>query len=70
MIAVLAQLSLQTSGSEGRALDVAFIISVVPLALVPYLFVAAFVRTRMAQGGAVGELITRLGEAPRPRQPA
>ncbi len=66
MIAVLAQLSLQTSGSEGRALDVAFIISVVPLALVPYLFVAAFVRTRMAQGGAVGELITRLGEAPRP----
>jgi signal transduction histidine kinase len=66
MLAVIAQLGLQTSGSDGRALDVAFIISVVPLALVPYMFVAAFVRTRMAQGGAVGELITRLGEAPRP----
>jgi signal transduction histidine kinase len=66
MLAVLAQLGLQTSGSEGRALDMAFIISVVPLALVPYMFVAAFVRTRMAQGGAVGELVTRLGEAPRP----
>jgi signal transduction histidine kinase len=65
MIAVLAQLSLQTSGSDGRALDVAFIISVVPLALVPYLFVAAFVRTRMAQGGQVGDLIARLGQAPR-----
>jgi signal transduction histidine kinase len=66
MIAVFAQLGLQTSGSEGRALDVVFIVSVIPLALVPYLFVAAFVRTRMAQGGAVGGLITRLGEAPRP----
>ena len=66
MIAVFAQLGLQTSGSDGRALDVVFIVSVIPLALVPYLFVAAFVRTRMAQGGAVGGLITRLGEAPRP----
>jgi signal transduction histidine kinase len=43
-----------------------FIIGVIPLALVPYLFVAAFVRTRMAQGGAVSGLMTRLGEAPRP----
>ncbi|HEX6582069.1 MAG TPA: histidine kinase [Thermoleophilaceae bacterium] len=66
MLAVLVQLSLQTSGSDGRALDVVFILSVIPLALVPYLFVAAFVRTRMAQGGAVGGLITRLGQAPQP----
>lgn len=66
MIAVFAQLGLQTSGSDGRALDVVFIVSVIPLALVPYLFVAAFVRTRMAQGGAVGDLITTLGAAPRP----
>jgi signal transduction histidine kinase len=66
MIAVLVQLMLQTSGSDGRALDVVFILSVIPLALVPYLFVAAFVRTRMAQGGAVGGLITRLGQAPQP----
>jgi signal transduction histidine kinase len=66
MIAVSAQLGLQTSGSEGAALDIVFIVSVVPLALVPYLFVAAFVRTRMAQGGAVSELMTHLAEAPRP----
>ncbi len=66
MIAVFAQLGLQTSGSEGAALDIVFIISVVPLALVPYLFVAAFVRTRMAQGGAVSELMTHLAEAPQP----
>jgi len=66
MIAVIAQLGLQTSGSEGAALDIVFIVSVVPLALVPYLFVAAFVRTRMAQGGAVSELMTHLAEAPQP----
>jgi signal transduction histidine kinase len=66
LIGVLIQLGLQTSGGDGRALDVVFIMGVIPLALVPYLFVAAFFRTRMAQGGAVGELITRLGEAPRP----
>jgi signal transduction histidine kinase len=66
MIAVIAQLSVQTSGSEGRALDILFIVSVIPLALVPYLFVAAFVRTRMVQGGAVSELMTQLAEAPRP----
>jgi signal transduction histidine kinase len=66
MIAVLAQLSVQTSGSQGRALDILFIVSVVPLALVPYLFVAAFVRTRMAQSDAVSELMTHLAEAPRP----
>jgi signal transduction histidine kinase len=66
MIAVLAQLAVQTSGSQGRALDILFIVSVIPLALVPYLFVAAFVRTRMAQGGAVSELMTHLAEAPQP----
>ena len=66
MIAVLAQLSVQTSGSEGRALDILFVISVIPLALVPYLFVAAFVRTRMAQGGAVSALMAQLAEAPQP----
>jgi signal transduction histidine kinase len=66
MIAVLAQLGVQTSGAQGRALDILFVVSVIPLALVPYLFVAAFVRTRMAQGGAVSELMTHLAEAPQP----
>jgi signal transduction histidine kinase len=65
MIAVIAQLALQTSGSDGTALDVVFIIGVIPFGLVPYLFVASFVRTRMAQGGAVSELMTQLAEAPR-----
>jgi signal transduction histidine kinase len=65
MIAVIGQLSVQTAGSEGSAADILFIISVIPLALVPYLFLASFVRARMAQGGAVGELMSRLSAAPR-----
>ena len=65
MIAVIGQLGVQTAGSEGSAADILFIISVIPLALVPYLFLASFVRARMAQGGAVGELMSRLSAAPR-----
>jgi hypothetical protein len=66
LIAVLAQLALQTSGSDGRALDIVFIIGVIPFGLVPYLFLASFVRTRMAQGGAVSHLMTQLSETGRP----
>jgi signal transduction histidine kinase len=68
MIAVIGQLAAQTAGSEGTAVDVLFLISVIPLALVPYLFLASFVHARMAQGGAVGELISRLTAAPRGAQ--
>ncbi len=65
MIALIGQLALQTAGGEGSALDIAFIVSVIPFALVPYLFLASFVRARMAQGGAVGELMAKLSAAPR-----
>ena len=65
MFAVIGQLAAQTAGSDGTAVDVLFIISVIPLALVPYLFLASFVTARMAQGGAVGELMSRLNAAPR-----
>jgi signal transduction histidine kinase len=64
MIVVIGQLSLQSAGSEGRALDIAFIVSLIPFALVPYMFVGAFMRTRFMQRGAVGSLVARLGEAP------
>jgi signal transduction histidine kinase len=68
MIAVIGQLAAQTAGSEGTAVDILFLISVIPLALVPYLFLGSFVHARMAQGGAVGELISRLTAAPRGAQ--
>ena len=66
MIALIGQLSLQSAGSEGGALDMAFVISLIPFALVPYLFVGAFLRARFIQGSAVSDLMTRLGEAPEP----
>ena len=66
MIAVIAPARAADERLGGHALDIVFIVSVVPLALVPYLFVAAFVRTRMAQGGAVSELMTRLSRGPAP----
>jgi len=65
MVAVIAQLALQSAGSEGGALDAAFLVSLVPFALVPYLFVGAFLRTRFIQSGAVSQLMTQLAEAPR-----
>jgi len=66
MIALIGQLSLQSAGSEGNALDMAFVISLIPFALVPYLFVGAFLRARFVQGGAVGALMARLGDAQSP----
>jgi signal transduction histidine kinase len=62
MIALIGQLSLQSAGSDDGALDVAFVISLIPFALVPYLFVGAFLRARFVQGGAVGALMARLGD--------
>ncbi len=66
MVAVLAALSVQTVSRDSGASEVAFIVSMLPLALVPYLFLFALLRAKMLQGGAVRELIARLGEAPRP----
>jgi len=66
LIAAIAQLALQTAGFAGGAAEIAYIISIIPLALVPYLFLASLVRVRVAQGGAVSDLMTRLGEAPQP----
>jgi signal transduction histidine kinase len=62
MIALIGQLSLQSAGSEGNALDMAFVISLIPFALVPYLFVGALLRARFVQRGAVGALMARLGD--------
>jgi signal transduction histidine kinase len=64
MIALIGQLALQSAGTEGGALDMAFIVSLVPFALVPFLFLGALLRARFVQGGAVGALVARLGEAP------
>ena len=66
MLALIAVLVSQSTARESEVESVAFLVTLVPLALMPYLFLASLVRARMIQSGAVGELIARLGEAPRP----
>jgi signal transduction histidine kinase len=65
MIALIGQLALQSAGSEGNAIEAAFVISLVPFALVPYLFLGSFLRARLLEGGAVTRLMRRLNETPR-----
>ena len=66
MLALIATLVSQSTARESEVESVAFLVTLVPLALMPYLFLASLVRARMIQSGAVGELIARLNEAPRP----
>ena len=66
MLALIASLVSQSTARESEVECVAFLVTLVPLALMPYLFLASLVRARMIQSGAVGELIARLNEAPRP----
>jgi signal transduction histidine kinase len=65
MIALIGNLVLQSANSDSNAADVAFVISLVPFALVPYLFLGSLVRARLLQGGAMSSLMTRLGETQR-----
>jgi signal transduction histidine kinase len=65
MIALIGQLLIQSASQDSIAVDVAFVISLIPFALVPYLFLGSLVRARLLQGGAVSNLMTRLSEIPR-----
>jgi signal transduction histidine kinase len=56
---------LQAGGVNPDTLDVLALLTMVPLGLVPYMFLATLIRSRLIQTGAVGELIARMGETPR-----
>jgi signal transduction histidine kinase len=64
-ILLFSAVLLQAGGLDTGALDAVAIAAMIPFGLVPYLFLATLVRARMIQTGAVGELIARLGDAPR-----
>ncbi len=66
MIALVITVGAQALAWDSKASEIAHIVSGVPFALVPYVFLFAFVRARMVQSGAVGELIARVGAAPMP----
>jgi signal transduction histidine kinase len=65
LVLLIAVVVLQAGGLRDDALEAIWVVSMVPFALVPYLFLGTLVRTRMIQSGAVGELMARLGETPR-----
>jgi signal transduction histidine kinase len=65
ILLLIVTVLLQASGADTWTLDVFWIASMVPFALVPYMFLVTLVRARMIQTGAVGRLIARMGEAPR-----
>jgi signal transduction histidine kinase len=64
LLLLIVLVLLQAGGLRTDALDVIWFASMVPFALVPYLFLGTLVRARMIQSGAVGELMARLGETP------
>jgi signal transduction histidine kinase len=65
-IVMIGVVVVQASGGlSPETLDVLVLATMVPFGLVPYMFLATLVRARMIQSGAVGELIARMGEAPR-----
>ncbi len=65
MLLLVVTVVLQASGADAWTLDVFWISTMVPFALVPYMFLVTLVRARMIQTGAVGQLIARMGETPR-----
>jgi signal transduction histidine kinase len=64
-VLLIGTVTLQAGGLDAGALDALAVATMVPFGLVPYLFLATLIRARMIQSGAVGELIARMGEAPR-----
>ena len=67
MLALIGQLALQSTIGQSDVLVAISLLSMLPFALVPYLFLGALVRARYVQGGAVGALVARLAEAPAER---
>jgi signal transduction histidine kinase len=65
LLLLIVLVVLKAGGLAHEALNAIWIASMVPFALVPFLFLGTLVRTRMIQSGAVGELMARLGETPR-----
>ncbi len=66
MIALALTVTYQTVAWDGSTSEIVHAVLVAPFAVVPYVFLFAFVRARMLQGGAVGELVARVGAAPMP----
>jgi signal transduction histidine kinase len=65
-VALVATVAVNAAATSSDAANVAWLSAMALLGLIPFVFLAALARARVLQGGAVGELVSRLGEAPRP----
>jgi signal transduction histidine kinase len=63
-LAILLIVSIVFQAIAGRGDELAWLAAIVPLALVPWLFLGTLIRARVIQSSAVSELIARLNEAP------
>jgi signal transduction histidine kinase len=61
MVALAALLAAAVSGADDEITDTAYWVTMIPFALVPYLFLAGLVRARVVLGGAVGGLMAMIG---------
>jgi signal transduction histidine kinase len=66
MAALTVTVLVQALSWDAGASDVIHVVAMAPFALVPYIFLFALLRARMLQGGAVNELVERVGRAPMP----
>jgi signal transduction histidine kinase len=65
-LAILLIVSIVFAAVAGRGDEWPAIAALVPLSLVPYLFLGTLIRARMIQSGAVADLMARLSETPQP----
>lgn len=66
MVLLAALLAASLAGASQDVLEGSSYAILIPFGAVPYLFLGGLARARMLRGGAVGALITTLGEAPGP----
>ncbi len=62
MVATAVQLAVSTTGVDNAVSQSFYLVSLTVLATVPFAFLFGLLRSRLTRAGAVGELISRLGE--------
>jgi signal transduction histidine kinase len=66
LVLVIAVLAADLLGADHDFTEILWYCTIVPFGLVPFIFLAGLARARMLTGGAVGDLVARLSEAPGP----
>ncbi len=67
LFVLIASLAAKLSGTESTSVDTIYLVGLLPLAAVPYSFLAGLMQSRFSRAGAVSELVARLSAAPERR---